>query len=948
MRQNFLKVFALAILALVGVSSLGPNTAQGIALCSSLTNPVPTITAKINGIDYTSNASNPDASFTVNVVKGNVVSFTVYTLAEPSSQNNISYPGGSNSYAGPSSAGRSYTTSAMNASGKITVSILQNCSPAGDGESSQLTINLNVPPPINGVCATAHYNCEVGTSVNNASGLASWIWTCNGSDGGTNASCSQPKTPVNPVYPDLTASAPSYPSGDIRIGAPVAFTSQISNNGTAATGSSFYNSLQAATGAGGSSPVSPLTASSPNPMSALDPGESKTATASYTFTGQAGTRSIRFCADNNTSMAGSINEGTDSEGNNCSPWVNIAVTSGGIDSRIRTIPTIILTPPTNITSSSATSGGNVTFAGSSPVTERGVIWSPENSGVHADYSLQTKTNNGGGTGSFASSITGLKAGSRYYLKAYARNDVGVGYSAEYVFETLPGNPTVTTSDPANITQTSATVGGNTTATGSPSSLVSSMGIIWGTSSTALPTKIEASECTESYNGGCIGQFSINLTGLNPNTTYYYKAYATSFSEKTGYGAIKQLKTAAVPVNMSGTITSPASCEIQLGKSSCNVDLAWHVENPVNPRSYVEPAGVGGKEGDDNSDSFVVPKGGQTFVLKNGDVPLNQSNATADCAETLVWLNGACVTPPPAGKMFGTLTPSVPACEIPSGGNGCTIDLIWKVSFPEEPAYSAITYNEDNNKIEYKTDKQDGSATFSVPRGGRTFFLYNNKKSLVPTTDDYSGEGLKIGAECVLGTEWKGGVCSPIVVLGKFILTVNKIGPGAVSGSGSYEPNTEVPITATPDVGSSFDGWMGDCSGTNPSVSVLMDGNKTCTARFSLNTIITPDPGGGCSINQGKSCVSFPNSCGVTDTGTIQCDGACNAITPSDDLCPKPACGSNSAFGTYYGNNHNDPCSKGTTPGIINGIRDWRWTCELPPAAPVECKEIKRTTGVIEN
>jgi hypothetical protein len=44
----------------------------------------------------------------------------------------------------------------------------------------------------NGSCATTHYNCSVGTSVNNVENSTSWTWQCNGLV--TNASCSESKT----------------------------------------------------------------------------------------------------------------------------------------------------------------------------------------------------------------------------------------------------------------------------------------------------------------------------------------------------------------------------------------------------------------------------------------------------------------------------------------------------------------------------------------------------------------------------------------------------------------------------------------------------------------------------------------------------------------------------------------------------------------------------------
>jgi len=61
----------------------------------------------------------------------------------------------------------------------------------------------------------------------------------------------------------------------------------------------------------------------------------------------------------------------------------------------------------------------------------------------------------------------------------------------------------------------------------------------------------------------------------------------------------------------------------------------------------------------------------------------------------------------------------------------------------------------------------------------------------------------------------------------------------------------------------------------------------------------------CASNQGASCTSAPNSCGmVNGGGTIQCNGSCSASVPSDSQCPvttvtPPA---NTGTGTNTNNN----------------------------------------------
>lgn len=53
--------------------------------------------------------------------------------------------------------------------------------------------------PINGICAQTHYSCNVGTSAQNVDGATKWTWSCFGQNGGTNATCAENKIPVNGV-----------------------------------------------------------------------------------------------------------------------------------------------------------------------------------------------------------------------------------------------------------------------------------------------------------------------------------------------------------------------------------------------------------------------------------------------------------------------------------------------------------------------------------------------------------------------------------------------------------------------------------------------------------------------------------------------------------------------------------------------------------------------------
>jgi uncharacterized protein (TIGR02145 family) len=97
-----------------------------------------------------------------------------------------------------------------------------------------------------------------------------------------------------------------------------------------------------------------------------------------------------------------------------------------------TPPTIVTNYVSWITSNSAICVSSVTDDGGATVTARGVCWSTS---PEPTVDLVTKTTDGYGTGSFISSITGISAGTTYYLRAYATNSQGTAYGNEDRFRT---------------------------------------------------------------------------------------------------------------------------------------------------------------------------------------------------------------------------------------------------------------------------------------------------------------------------------------------------------------------------------------------------------------------------------------------------------------------------------------------------------------------------------
>jgi hypothetical protein len=95
------------------------------------------------------------------------------------------------------------------------------------------------------------------------------------------------------------------------------------------------------------------------------------------------------------------------------------------------LPVITTINVSEITQTSAESGGEVTDDGGGTITERGVCWSNSQNPSTSD----DKTSDGTGIGVFTSNIADLEAGTKYYVRAYATNDAGTSYGDEQSFTT---------------------------------------------------------------------------------------------------------------------------------------------------------------------------------------------------------------------------------------------------------------------------------------------------------------------------------------------------------------------------------------------------------------------------------------------------------------------------------------------------------------------------------
>lgn len=102
------------------------------------------------------------------------------------------------------------------------------------------------------------------------------------------------------------------------------------------------------------------------------------------------------------------------------------------------LPTVITSPITEKTETTALCGGTVTDFCESSILAKGVCWGTS----HDPDITGMKTDEGGGSGNFISTITGLEIGVLYYVRAYATIDEGAVYGSEITLRTWDNSEVV--------------------------------------------------------------------------------------------------------------------------------------------------------------------------------------------------------------------------------------------------------------------------------------------------------------------------------------------------------------------------------------------------------------------------------------------------------------------------------------------------------------------------
>ena len=209
-----------------------------------------------------------------------------------------------------------------------------------------------------------------------------------------------------------------------------------------------------------------------------------------------------------------------------------------------TVPQVKTGPATdlNIEAGTAVFHGEIEYLGDPIYSERGFVYNINHNPTTDDSKVVVS---GTSEGEYSSDVDGLVVGNIYYVRVFATNAQGTAYGDEVEVDFGELKPQVTTGEATNINlgAGTATLNGTIVSVGDPA--YTERGFVYAT--VHNPTVEENADTKKVVPGTDSGAFSINVSGLELNTLYYVRAYATN-SQGTVYGAEKELDmTGTLPV-----------------------------------------------------------------------------------------------------------------------------------------------------------------------------------------------------------------------------------------------------------------------------------------------------------------------------------------------------------------------------------------------------------------
>lgn len=261
-------------------------------------------------------------------------------------------------------------------------------------------------------------------------------------------------------------------------------------------------------------------------------------------------------------------------------------------------PTMLSMPATGVTQTQATLNGTFNANGTSPMDVRFEYGTTTKLGKFTTYNTQVSA-----YGSYSDTITGLAPNTTYYFRAMGVNATSPDYGTILDFTTSGyGMPSAITLPATNISQTQATLNGTFNSNGLSVDTWFEYGISSSLSGSSSTNIISQSSTN--------GNMSETLSGLSPNTTYYFRAVSRSA------GGTKRSNAILSFVTSNGGYTPTNNCVINnFAPNTYNVSsggtvyISWNTTNCTN--ATLSPSGY---QSTNRTNYAVYPNGTTRYTL----------------------------------------------------------------------------------------------------------------------------------------------------------------------------------------------------------------------------------------------------------------------------------------------------------------------------------------------
>ena len=240
-------------------------------------------------------------------------------------------------------------------------------------------------------------------------------------------------------------------------------------------------------------------------------------------------------------------------------------------------PTVSLQPATGVSTNSATVGMTVTSTGNAPISRYGICYSSKNMtpDISKGDSIRDIKEPIAPNTPVSFRLTNLQPNTTYYVRSFAVNSSGPGYSDPVQTFRTGSTPSVNIVGTPSASVTTATVNFAVTNAGSPAAI--EYGICYSLSSELNATNSTVVPVAPPSVGV---NTPVTLTNLQPNTKYYYRSYAKLPSGEIVYSQATESFTTQVDTLAQDLIASVSFTDGSLNDVSGNDNHAIRVNNPT--------------------------------------------------------------------------------------------------------------------------------------------------------------------------------------------------------------------------------------------------------------------------------------------------------------------------------------------------------------------------------